>query len=369
MNVYEYVVLAVLAGGAILPQKGRKRKTYIIVMAAIHTFVCGFRYCYLTGDLQKYGWNFYDMVNRPWLSESVIAGGRNTLFFMFSKLISELTGDFQVFLFLIALIIEIGVAVLVYRYSPIPWMSYLVWNSIGFYIFGFSAIKQALAMGILLFAVGCILEDDLKGFLLFTAIAGFIHMPSFIFLPAYWIARSRINNLTVISYAFAGILVYLNQGRIVSFFSDSYYDDQMFIQHSSRIGGRFMIIVLMLFAGLIMKGFQEESFEKLFNLVVMAAFIQMFSNFDNVFTRLCDYYLQCTVLYIPLLFARGNSDEWLDYSRRPALVNFSRESKRIFIGLLTLILIWYYYRTSLSAQISNEVDNYLNFRFMWDVVQ
>ena len=130
-----------------------------------------------------------------------------------------------------------------------------------------------------------------------------------------------------------------------------------------------MIIVLMLFAGLIMKGFQEESFEKLFNLIVVAAFIQMFSNFDNVFTRLCDYYLQCAVLYIPLLFARGNSDEWLDYSRRPALVAFSRGSKRIFIGLLTVILIWYYYRASLSAQISYEVDNYLNFRFMWDVVQ
>ena len=31
-----------------------KEKIYIIIMAIIHAFVCGFRYQYLTGDLQTY---------------------------------------------------------------------------------------------------------------------------------------------------------------------------------------------------------------------------------------------------------------------------------------------------------------------------
>ena len=370
MSVYEYIVLAVIVGGILLPQQGRRRKNYIILMLIIHTFVCGFRYCYLTGDLQKYGWNFYDMVNRAWLSESMLAGGRNTLFFMFSKLISELTGDFQVFLFLVALIVEIGVAAIIYRYSPMPWMSYLVWNCIGFYIFGFSAIKQALAMGILLFSLICILEDNWKGFLIFTLIAGFIHMPAFIFLPAYWIAKSHINNMMLLMYVFSGVLIFVNRSRIVSFFSESYYDDMTFIENTSaRVGGRFLVIVLMLVTGFVIKGYREEIFEKLFNLVIMAAFIQMFSSFDNVFTRLTDYYLQCSILYIPLLFKKGIDTGRFDYRRRPAMVNFSEPSKRIFIGLMALILIWYYYRTNLMAQITSEVDNYLNFRFMWDVVQ
>ena len=225
-------------------------------------------------------------------------------------------------------------------------------------------------MGILLFSLMCILEDNLKGFLIFTLIAGFIHMPAFIFLPAYWIAKSHINNTMILMYVFSGVLIYANRTYIVSFFSEAYYDDMKFIENTtSRIGGRFLVIVLMLVTGFIIKGYREEVFEKLFNLVVMAAFIQMFSSFDNVFTRLTDYYLQCSILYIPLLFKKGTNIGKYDYRRRPAMVHFSEPSKRLFIGLMALILIWYYYRTNLMAQITSEVDNYLNFRFMWDVVQ
>ena len=52
----------------------------------------------------------------------------------------------------------------------------------------------------------------------------------------------------------------------------------------------------------------------------------------------------------------------------PPVFLFNRKSIKIIIILLTLILVWWYYRTTLSVTISNEIDNYLNFRFMWDVV-
>ena len=54
IEIYWFIAIAAIVLGLLLPQQGRKKIYYIVIMAAIHTFVCGFRYQYLTGDLQAY---------------------------------------------------------------------------------------------------------------------------------------------------------------------------------------------------------------------------------------------------------------------------------------------------------------------------
>ena len=170
VRVYYYMVAAVLGFGFLLPQHGRQKKIYITLMAVLHAFVCGWRYMYLTGDLRKYAWGYYTITGSGWFSEDVFNGGRNFGFFWLQKLFSTITdGDFQIFLIFIAIVVEIAVAVVIYRYSPAPWLSYLLWNCFGFYIFGFSAIKQALAMGLLMLAFTGIMEEKPKKFLLWRA--------------------------------------------------------------------------------------------------------------------------------------------------------------------------------------------------------
>ena len=173
VRVYYYIVVAVLGFAVLLPQHGRQKKTYITLMAILHAFVCGWRYMYLTGDLRKYAWGYYGITEYGWFSEEVFNGGRNSGFFWLQKLFSTLTsGDFQVFLIFIAVVSEIALAIIIYRYSPAPWLSYLLWNCFGFYLFGFSAIKQALAMALLMLAFIGIMEEKPKKFLLWTALAG-----------------------------------------------------------------------------------------------------------------------------------------------------------------------------------------------------
>ena len=110
------MVAAVLVLGFLLPQRGRQRKWYILLMAAVHTFVCGWRYMYLTGDLQKYAWGYYQIADQGWMSEDVFHGGRNFGFFWLQKLLATWSNnDFQVLLIVIAVIIEVTVAVVIYR--------------------------------------------------------------------------------------------------------------------------------------------------------------------------------------------------------------------------------------------------------------
>lgn len=366
VKVYYYMVAAVLGFGLLLPQHGRQKKIYITLMAILHTFVCGWRYMYLTGDLRKYAWGYYTIPEFGWFSEEVFNGGRNFGFFWLQKLFSTWTdGDFQIFLIFIAIVTELAVAIVIYRYSPAPWLSYLLWNCFAFYVFGFSAIKQALAMGLLMLAFVGIMEKQPVKFVIWAVLAGCIHTPALIFLPAYWLARSQLNIQKLLAYTVCAALIFVFRNQIVTFISSFYYDETDYA-NNTHLGGRFLMIVALLIAGVVFRGFSGKNFTKLLNLMLAAAIIQMFSGFDNIFSRLTDYYFQFLILYLPMMFY-PEKDELLQSAyptRRLALTARQRTAALCCVMLLACL---YYYRTILSVTSAIEVDDYLNYRFCWEV--
>lgn len=369
VSIYYYLVAAVLGFGILLPQRGRRRNIYITLMAVLHAFVCGWRYMYLTGDLIKYSGQFMRVYpNNGWFSEQVFNGGRNFGFAWLSKLLSQISdGNFQLLLVFIAIVTEIAVAIIIYRYSPAPWLSYLLWNCFGFYIFGFSALKQALAMGLLMLAFIGIMEERPSKFFIWTMLAGCIHMPALIFLPAYWIAKSRLSIHKIIIYIVGAVLIYVFRMQVVVFFSEFYYEDAVYI-FKDRLGGRFIMIAALLAAGIGLRGSSGISFTKLFNLMAVAAIIQMFSGFDNIFTRLTDYYFQFLILYLPMMLYPERDKKMLNTYRIRHFV-LTRRQRTAAVLCVVLLACLYYYTTNLNVTIAYEVDDYLNYRFCWEVPQ
>ena len=191
---YYLLLVAIIALGVLMPQGTKDRKQYIVTMAVLHSLLSGLRYPFLTGDMQHYCYKYWHINENGWFSEDVFQEGRNFGFNWLMKFFSTLSdGEFQVFLIAVAIFIEAVVAFLIYKYSPLPWLSFLVWNCMGFYCFGFSAIKQSIAMGLVMIAFVGIMEEKPKLFALFTILAGFVHAPALIFLPAYFL--SKRNNI------------------------------------------------------------------------------------------------------------------------------------------------------------------------------
>ena len=113
--IYYIILAAVIVFGILMPQSGKKKKNYIILMAALHAFVSGFRYKLLTGDLQKYAYTFLTVKDKDWFSEDVFSEGRNFLFMWFLKAVNQITdGNFQIVLIIIAVFIELAVAIVVF---------------------------------------------------------------------------------------------------------------------------------------------------------------------------------------------------------------------------------------------------------------
>ena len=367
--IYWIIVAAVIILGQVLPQRGCQKKYYVYIIAFMHTFVCAFRYKFLTGDLMKYNTQFLELRSEGYFDSEVINDWKNTGFTWIMKFISDISGgNFQMLLIFLAIFTEAIVAYLILRYSPKPWLSYLVWNCMAFYVtYGFTSIKQGTAMAILMCAVMCIFEERPVLFIGLTLIAGFIHNPALCFLPAYWIAKRKINFRTIIQYFIITVIIVMFTDPIVDFVTDLYYagnDEIEFIGTSNVLGGRFFVICVVLFTGIVLKGFKEKNFEALFNLIIIAAIFQTFSNYNNVFTRLSDYYLQVVVLYIPMIFYNTDSPINKDYAK--PLVLFNERSINIIVMILSVILIWWYYRTCLGVPFASAVDDFTKFSFMWE---
>lgn len=360
MNIY-WEVLIITAFLAVLFHN--QRKAFVITTAAVHVFVCGFRYKFMHGDLLKYYSEFSAATDYAWNSEEIIRDGRNTLFYVLNKFVADTTnGNFQVLLFIIALISIIALSIVIYHYSPMPFVSYLLWSCMGFYIFSFFSIKQTLSMAIIMIAAIQIFKGNRILFYILVLIAGMIHMPAFVFLPAYELCNFKHTQSLFGVYAFAFVVIFLEKNKLVTMMADLYYEADKYAEVSVwSIGGKTIMMIAILIAGYLLCGISEEHARKNYVLLIAATLLQVFSVYDNVFTRLADYYFQFIILYAPLMLKQVHKPPYY-----PSLY-FNERSQKILTAGFCLLAILFYYRVNLSNQGGPEsVDNLVrNFAFMW----
>lgn len=363
---YIWMLAAILILAVIMPQKGTKRIYYILVMTILHTCLCGFRYMFITGDLHKYYYSFLECGEAGWLSPTIWEGFRNSGFLLFNKVVFVLfNGDFQVLLFLIALITHVILAYVIYRYSTAPWMSYLIWDCMTFYLFGFNAIRQALAMSLVMLAFIGVAERKPGWFLITMILACLCHTPALVFIPSYWLASRRITGNMVMLYILLGIALYVFRGQFVSFIKTFYYDEETTWNVSSDVGSRMIMITGFTVMSILLTGIYDHDYRALFHLMAISAILQMLSSFDNVFTRLTDYYFQFFVLYLPMVFFKGGHKPLR--SMLQPLFPFNARSRKVFACVVVLFLLWYYFALCLNQPAANNIDNVINYRSMWDV--
>ena len=361
---YYLLLVAIIVLGILMPQGAKDRKQYVVTMAVLHSLLSGLRHQYLTGDMQTYCYKYWRTLNEGWFSDELFQGGRNFGFNWLLKFFSTLSdGEFQVFLIAVAIFIEAVVAYLIYKYSPLPWLSFLVWNCMGFYVAGFNIVKQSIAMGLIMIAFVGIMEERPKLFTVFTILAGLVHAPALIFIPAYFLSKQKFNLQTLIIYICGAIVVFLNRNQVVKLMQDFYYEEDFF-RDSAELGGRFFLIVLFIITGFALKGFNGKYFSKVANLIVVAAVLQMFAGFDNVFTRLTDYYLQFLIIFVPLAFG-DYKDERLIGIGEGVRLDISPKQRFIIIVFLSVFLIWFYYNYYIDVDIII-YDDYTNYRFFWE---
>ena len=336
-----------LLGVTLLLSRLLPRKAYVWATAALHGLLAALRHPHLTGDLMKYHWLFS--------SGNPMSDWKNPGFSLLMFGFSNLTGEnFQLFLAFLAILQGFAVGKTLERHCKRPWLGFWVYGCLGFYIATFSAIKQGLAMGLILLAYGGLEEGKIQKFLVLTLFAGFFHLPALIFLPAYFLTRFRFDGKMAAAYLLLGAVLWCFRGKAAEILA-AWYPAEL-DGGAVAPGGRFYLMVLILVSGIVLRGTGDASFSRLAHLMACACLIQLLAGFGNVFTRLADYYFQFAILFIPKIFGDPAG----------AHLPLRPKSRRQLCTAAAACLLAFYFMATLNVDFGYSRDNYVNYQFFWE---
>ena len=249
------------------------------------------------------------------------------------KMIRSFTSNYQWAIIITALWVCFAYYKLLVRYSENAFISIMWFMGMLFYTFLFSALKQAWAMAFLCFAFDAVLEKKTFRFLILVGLATLFHFPALVFLPAYWIAKLKINRAFPIIMFGTLVVVFIFRTQIVNWMGSLYGgNDQAYNSSVKFFGTKFILMLLILgyaFYHYFNVGKDNLVFSALLYFMGIAAVIQTFCFYNNIFERLADYYYQFSILFMPLILIRDASGSEIVNKANPDQINIARDSSKV----------------------------------------
>lgn len=356
MTVFHWLVILILLASLLLDGSRRKNKRFLLVAAILMYCVFGLRDAYSVGIdtigpyITKYEWaSKRDIENMPTLSnwfeqDSEIAetqdrdGHSNNIGLDWvMRIYHDLTGgSYEGFIQVSAAFVTFAVIYFIYRYSPSPIMSILLHFGLLFYTFHFSGLKQSMAMSILLFSVGAIVDRKPIRFLLIVFLASLFHFPALVFLPAYWICNMRLGRRYLFVLAAAFLVTFLFRDRLVTVMNDVYSTELSDGPQLRFLANKVIVMIAILVMAVIIR--PPDADDRVYSAFLMmtgiAAVIQTFAGYNNTFERLADYYFQTSIVMIPMIF------EKVKISRQYLQDHTLKEARAILPYFICAFAIW-----------------------------
>ena len=315
MNIYMIMAAAVLLLALFMRGDLPHNKQYIILSCVIMFVIYGLKDTYTVGvdNTSSYLHQFQRMDTTTWAQvweESDL--NDNVVWKLIAKLGYELLdGDYQLFISLISAFVMLVFGRFVYRYSSSPVQSFVYYWGLWFFTFNFSALKQSIAMALLMLAFDAIMERRVFRYLLWVTLAMLFHFPAAIFFPAYWIVKLNPMRGFLVLLSGAMLAIYFWRDQILNFIVQFYYEEQAFEGQDRFLTGKVIVMLALILTAFVLRPPTKEHrvYAASMQFVAIATLIQLFSVYNNVFERLADFYFQFSVIFVPFIFDRRLPDK------------------------------------------------------------
>ena len=250
-------------------------------------------------------------------------------YILLNKLIS-IFGNENLFLFVIAIITLSGVYFSIKHFSKNYFFSIFIFITFQFYIFQFSGLRQSIAYSIILISLKYIKERNWIKFIVTVLIASTFHKTAIIFIPAYWIAKNKINIKSIKLFFVILILLYILKIPILTLITKYIYKTYDVL--SSTDGYNMLILLLSIFVFfLLIKNRDNENNDIWFNMLMVAVLIQSLASVQGNIARLTMYYSYSLMFLIP-----------------NAIHDIESTEQRITIKTVIYILLFVFYLTNIQ---------------------
>ena len=303
------------------------------------------------------------------------------------KIIRLFTSDYQWVIITTSIWVCFAYYTMLVRYSENGFLSVMWFMGMLFYTFLFCILKQAWAMAFLCFAFDAIFKKKPMRFIILVVIASLFHFPALVFLPAFWIAKLRVNKAFPILMFMMLVFVFVFRTQILNFMTSAYSKGEG--DYSSDVqffGAKFVFMVLMLAFGFYQyykhnynNDIGINRFSVLLYFMGVAAVIQTFCFYSNIFERLADYYYHFSILFVPLILSRKDFDvNQTDYTnqsqvgynyysslsiKRKKITNYTIEDIDIISVLSFVIIVFCVWR--FVSYTSSGAESLTPYYFFW----
>ena len=166
------------------------KTAYIVIITGLFIFFSGMRNLKIGVDTQTY----YSLFEQSKIYGMDIPLSRDMEpgYLWFQMMFSRYIPSFQMFLVFITVFFHVPLAMIIKRYSPDPMWSFLLYQALFYTFFGFTGLRQTLAMSFCLFSVFFIEKKKFIPFLCLVLLGISFHSIAVVFLPAYFLLRFKI---------------------------------------------------------------------------------------------------------------------------------------------------------------------------------
>ena len=311
MNHYLLLVILVLATALLMHGNRPHNKAYVIVASLLLFSIYGLRNTYVIGNdtTSSYLHSFQAIASYSW-GEVIENYEVNIGFGILLKLGYSLTGgDYQLFVSAIALFVTLCFGMLLYRYSPSPVQSILYHFGLLLFVFHFSALKQSIAMALLMPAFHCLVCRKNLRYLLLVLLASQFHFPAIVFLLAFPLSKLRVGRNYLFLLAGMLLITFLLRNQIINLMLNTYNgleESTVYVDLSGMafLQTKALIMIVIVLAAVVFRRPRPEDYvySLLLEFMGIAVVFQTFCGYNNIFERLADYFFQFSVVFIPMVF-------------------------------------------------------------------
>ncbi|MBS4209162.1 EpsG family protein [Bacillus sp. FJAT-50079] len=340
-----YFATPVLTIGSRAPIKPNKTLVFISMLSLV--LVSGLRSN--IGDTYFYK-HAYEITN---FTLRDIENQKNIGFWIFQMILKQYSDDPQILLFTAALITNVLIVLILFKYSRMIELSLYVYITGGLYLVSMNGIRQVMTAAIIFTATKFLIQGNWLKYMLVIVFASTFHESALILIPIYFLVRYKAWSKATFILLFFSIAIVIGYGQFSTFLFSAIENTQYGHYSEFHEGGASKIRVAVDAVPLIIAYFGRDKLREIFpssdyivNMALVGLIFMIISTQNWIFARFSIYFN----LYQLILIS------WI-------VKIFNDKSQRfIYYSLVTCYFLYYYYENVITLDIqyrSNFLDVFL----------
>lgn len=288
-----------------------RNKSYVIFIGIFLFFEAALRNYTVGADTGTYLVRYVRFANTDWKDIFQLADSMmfEHGFAVFNKLLTYINDNPRFLLVITAFIIVFSYSYKIYKNSTMPWLSYFIFITLGFYGLSLSAIRQYIAVAIILFSYDAIIKNELIEFIVLVLLATTIHTSSIIVLPMFWLSKikySKINMSVFLIMFLSSVSLFFRYAKQITNFILPYIRNyrRYFNSFEGNIGngavGETLIYLAFLVLILIeLNNSEDEARNMYIAFAITSVIFALFSFVLGISARILPYFSSMFIISIP----------------------------------------------------------------------